>query len=206
MARRNPGPATEADLRIHALRTRALRADDWPVIEALFGANRACGGCWCMWWRVPMGGKAWDAAEGEPNRRAFKHLVEPGQASGLLAFVGDEVAGWCAIGPRADFPRTERSKALLRDWTRHTWALNCFYLPPRWRNLGVASALVEAAVAFARKLGAEEIAAYPQAVDSGKHQAAAFAWTGVPSLFVAQGFKPVHAGGRGRQLYLRRPA
>ena len=60
--------------------TRPLTRDDWPVIEALFGANGACGGCWCMWWRVPMGGKAWDAAKGSPNREAFRSLVQSGRA------------------------------------------------------------------------------------------------------------------------------
>jgi GNAT superfamily N-acetyltransferase len=159
-----------------------------------------------MWWRVPMGGKTWDAAKGEPNRRAFKQLVESGQASGVLAFAGDEVAGWCAVGSRADFPRIERSKMLARDWSAGTWSLNCFYVPPRWRGRGVASALLESAIAFARTQGAKEIEAYPQAVVPGTKQAGAFVWTGVPSLFEAQGFKPVHATGRGRQLYVRRPA
>ena len=41
------------------LTVRPLREDDWPAIEELFGSNGACGGCWCMWWRVPRGGKLW---------------------------------------------------------------------------------------------------------------------------------------------------
>jgi hypothetical protein len=50
---------------------RELASSDWPVIEGLFGSKGACGGCWCMWWRVPQGGQWWEAAKGEPNRRAF---------------------------------------------------------------------------------------------------------------------------------------
>jgi GNAT superfamily N-acetyltransferase len=182
--------------------TRPLSRRDWPVIEALFGATGACGGCWCMWWRVPKGGKAWDAAKGAPNQAAFKALVEAGVASGVLAFAGATPVGWCAVGPRAAFPRVERSKALARDWSATTWSLNCLYVPARWRGHGIARALVAAAVAWARQCGASEIEAYPQATDPARPAAAAFVWTGVPSLFEAAGFRPLHAPARGRGLYL----
>ncbi|HUG21748.1 GNAT family N-acetyltransferase [Piscinibacter sp.] len=184
--------------------TRVLHRADWPTIETLFGANGACGGCWCMWWRVPMGGKTWEAAKGAHNRAAFKQLVESGRASGVLAFAGETPVGWCAAGPREDFPRLARSKALVRDWSQHTWSLNCLYVPARWRGRGVATALVTAAVGLARASGAVEIEAYPQAVKPGERQAAAFVWTGVPSLFEAAGFDPLHKPERGRTLYLLR--
>jgi GNAT superfamily N-acetyltransferase len=182
--------------------TRPLRTDDWPLIETLFGGNGACGGCWCMWWRVPMGGKTWDAAKGAPNKRAFRKLVESDAASGVLAFCNDEPVGWCAIGPRADFPRVERSKALARDWSDGTWSLNCLFVPARWRGRGVATALVAAAVEYAQSECAREIEAYPQALKPGEHQPGAFVWTGVPSLFTVHGFKPLQRHERGRGLYL----
>lgn len=185
-----------------AVHTRPLRAGDWPVIEALFGPRGACGGCWCMWWRVPMGGRTWDAAKGEPNRAAFRRLVEGGEASGVLALAGEAPVGWCAIGPRADFPRLDRSKALVRDWSAGTWSLNCLYVPASWRGQGVGRALVAGAVGLAREAGAKEIEAYPQAVAPGERQAAAFVWTGVPDLYEPHGFKRQGPPGRGRQLYL----
>ncbi len=133
--------------------TRPLARDDWPAIERLFGANGACGGCWCMGWRVPMGGRTWDAAKGEPNRRAFRTLVESGEAGGVLAFAGDEPLGWCAIAPRAQFPPIDRSKALAREWHHGTWSLNCLFVPSRARGHGVGSALVAAAIDLARSSG-----------------------------------------------------
>lgn len=186
------------------INTRALRRDDWPLIETLFGKNGACGGCWCMWWRVPMGGKTWDAAKGTANRRTFRALVENGSAHGVLAFVDDEPVGWCAVAPRADFPRLDRSKALVRAWQPTTWSLNCLYVPARWRGLGVARALIANAIELARQGGASEIEAYPQAVADGKRQAGAFVWTGVPALFTPFGFRAVHRHERGRGLYLLR--
>ena len=188
-----------------SLTTRPLTRDDWPVIEALFGANGACGGCWCMWWRVPMGGKAWDVAKGAPNRVAFRGLVESGRASGVLAFDGARAVGWCAVGPRADFPRLDRSKALARGWSADTWSINCLYVPARERGRGVATALVEAAVALASERGAREIEAYPQVVVPGSRQAGAFVCTGVPALYERLGFVAPRPAPRGRVLYLLRP-
>ena len=182
--------------------TRPLTRADWPVIEALFGANGACGGCWCMWWRVPMGGKAWDAAKGSPNREACRSLVQSGRASGVLAFDGDRPVGWCAVGPRADFPRLEHSKALARPGSDTTWSINCLYVPARERGRGVATALVDAAVALALERGASEIEAYPQVVQPGQRQAGAFVWTGVPALYERAGFTTPLPRDKGRVLYL----
>lgn len=193
---------SDTDRNAAAVTTRPLTRRDWPCIETLFGANGACAGCWCMWWRVPMGGKTWAAAKGAPNRDAFRALVESGRASGVLAFRDDEPVGWCAVGPRAEFPRIERSKALSRDWSPRTWSLNCLYVPARHRGQGVARALVGAAVELARRGGAREVEAYPQMLAPGERQANAFVWTGVPALFQPLGFRPQHAPARGRGLWL----
>jgi GNAT superfamily N-acetyltransferase len=155
-----------------------------------------------MWWRVSMGGRTWDAAKGAPNRAAFRHLVETGAASGVLAFDRDAPVGWCAIGPRGDFPRLDRSRALVRAYPAGTWSLNCLYVPAAWRGRGVARALVAAAVDLARQAGATEIEAYPQSLAPGERQAEAFVWTGVPGLYEPHGFKRQGPAARGRGLYL----
>ena len=76
---------------------RLLTVGDWPVVSELFGPNGACGGCWCMYWRVPRGGQLWEERKGEPNRRAFMRLVKSGQVHGCLAFAGEEPIGLCAM-------------------------------------------------------------------------------------------------------------
>ena len=105
---------------------RRLNSDDWPHVERLFGKRGACGGCWCMWWRLPRGGKLWEESKGAKNKRAFKKLVTTGSVYGCLAFDGDQPVGWCCVGPRADFPRLERTKALKREWGERTWSVTCF--------------------------------------------------------------------------------
>jgi GNAT superfamily N-acetyltransferase len=76
------------------------------------------------------------------------------------------------------------------------------FVPTRFRGRGIAKALVLAAVDLARSRGAREIEAYPQATAPGERAIAAFVWTGVPSLFEAASFKPLHKPDRGRCLYL----
>ena len=186
------------------IEVRELERGDWPVIEQLFGSNGACGGCWCMWWRVERGGKLWEASKGEPNRRAFRRLVTDGKALGVLAFEGGEAVGWCCVGPRADFPRTERVKALKGEWDEGTWSVVCFFVPAKQRGRGVASRLLEAAVALARRHGARTLEGYPVRATKAMRGApipAAFAWTGVTPMFAAAGFERACAVESARELW-----
>jgi GNAT superfamily N-acetyltransferase len=171
---------------------RPLAPDDWPVIERLFGRNGACAGCWCMSWRLPSGGKLWKANQGEPNRRAFRRLVESGTARGVLAFAGDEPVGWCSIGPRAHFPKLEKSRVLRHPAPPEGWVVSCFYIPARWRGQGVGRALLGAALDLARAEGASVLDGYPvNTRGKGRPVTPVFAWTGVPALFQAHGFTDV---------------
>ena len=37
---------------ISDLEVYPLTPERWADLEELFGENGACGGCWCMWWRL----------------------------------------------------------------------------------------------------------------------------------------------------------
>ncbi len=180
---------------------RSLRDTDWPVIERLFGEKGACGGCWCMTWRVPHGGKLWEESKGAPNRRAFKKLVQSGKVYGCLAFSGSQPVGWCCIGPRGDFPRLATINALQNSWHDGTWSVTCFYIPAPWRRRGVATALLRAAVKLARESGATELEGYPVKPYGHGPIPAAFAWTSVPCLFADQKFVTITPPGHPRDIY-----
>ena len=54
----------------------------WTDLQALFGERGACGGCWCMLWRLTR--KEFEARKGEGNRLALKAIVDSGEVPVLL--------------------------------------------------------------------------------------------------------------------------
>jgi GNAT superfamily N-acetyltransferase len=196
------GDRAAAKAKPEPLTTRPLTPADWPLVEKLFGPNGACGGCWCMTWRVPKHGKAWELAKGEPNRQRFKELVESGEAHGVFAFAGEECVGWCSFGPRRTFPKLLTHRALQTDWDEGTWSIVCFYIPSKWRGRGVATTLLKAATEEAFARGARRVEGYP-AVPYNPVMPAAFAWTGVPALFKAAGYKELKRDGATRPVFVK---
>ncbi|MEQ1931335.1 MAG: GNAT family N-acetyltransferase [Parvularculaceae bacterium] len=183
--------------------TRPLRKTDWSHIESLFGANGACGGCWCMFWRVQSGGKYWAAQKGAGNRRAFKKLVETGAATGVLAFDGKAPVGWASVAPRRDFAYFERSRTMPPPADERTWSVTCFFVKREARWRGVAGALLDAAVDYAAGKKARLVEGYPSTVKEGVKAPDAFVHTGVPALFEAAGFNLAAAAGA-RAVYRKR--
>ena len=49
----------------------------WADFETLFGERGACGGCWCMLWRLTR--KEFESQKGAGNREAMKAIIEAGQ-------------------------------------------------------------------------------------------------------------------------------
>jgi GNAT superfamily N-acetyltransferase len=181
------------------VKTRELTRADWPAIEQLFGDRGACGGCWCMWWRVERGGRLWEETKGAVAKRSFRQLVESGRARGVLAFIDGEPVGWCALGPRPDFPRLETVRAYRRDDAANVWSINCFFIPREFRGQGVARALLKAAVSACRKHGAKVVEGYPVT----SQMAAAFSWTGPLKIFEEAGFDVVQATSKAKPLVRR---
>ena len=187
---------------------RAVGVDDGALIARLFGANGACGGCWCMWWRRERGGALWRNCQGEANRRDFMALLAAGEVHGVLALRAGEPVGWCNIEPRSSLIRIARVRALAREnVAAGTWGVACFYIPARHRRQGLARTLLSAAVELAWARGAARIEGYPVVVRGDRELPGAFAWTGVPRMYTAQGFRRMPAPDGERATYmLERPA
>lgn len=175
---------------------RPLTVDTWKAFEKLFGPKGACGGCWCMTWRLNK--KDYDASKGEGNKQLFQRLVKQNEPLGMLAFDGDEAVGWCAISPREKYVRLEKSRALKMVDDQPVWSVSCFYIAKAYRMKGLSTQLLRAAIKYAKDNGATIIEAYP--IDTkGKKLPAVFAWTGFTSTFIHAGFKEVkrHTPSRG---------
>ena len=177
--------ADEPTPRGRRLRFAPLKPDLWPDLQRLFGANGACGGCWCMWWR--LGHTEFKQKKGAPNRRAFRRLVDSGAVPGILAYAGNDPVGWCAVEPRAAYPRFAVSRNLKPVDDQPVWSVTCFFVARPFRRQGVTVQLLEAAKKHARKHGARILEGYPIEPGGGTVPAA-FAWTGFVPAFRAAGF------------------
>ncbi len=184
---------------------RSVEAEDWPAIAKLFGDTGACGGCWCMWWRVPKGGKGWEMSKGKKNRDSLRRAVRAGRVHAVLAYAAGEPVGWCSFGPRESFPRLARVRALETQFAADTWSIVCFYIPAAWRGSGVATKLLLAATRIAFARGAREIEGYPVVPNRPPAKIpAAFAWTGVPPIFERAGYAEISRREASRPVFLRK--
>jgi GNAT superfamily N-acetyltransferase len=154
-----------------------------------------------MFWRVR--GKAFGQGWGSKNRAAFRRVVTKGPPPGLLAYVGKDPAGWCALAPRADYERLAHSKVLAPVDDRSPWSVTCFYVARKHRGTGLTVALLRAASEHARSRGAKILEGYP--IDTGRGRAAnPWVYTGLPSAFEKAGFREVERRSKTRPIMRRR--
>lgn len=141
-----------------------------------------------MLWRLPP--KQFEAQKGAGNKRALKKIVARDRPPGILAFVGDEVIGWCAVAPRDVYPALERSRILQPVDEQPVWSVSCLFVKKSYRRQGISPALLRAAAKFARSHGARIVEGYPTEPAQDKI-ADPFLWHGIASSFLAAGFKEV---------------
>lgn len=138
-----------------------------------------------MSWRLPR--KDFDKNKGEGNRLLMKKTVEEGKIPGLIAYIDDEPAGWCSVGPREDFPTLGRSRILARIDELPVWSLTCFFIAKNYRRKRLSEALIKSAIDFARSKGAQILEAYPYDYENEK-MPDPFVWTGISKTFKKMGF------------------
>ena len=163
-----------------------LTRERWADFAELFGPRGACGGCWCMAWRLAR--KEFDHGKGDGNRLAMQALVEAGESPGIVAYHDGRAVGWCAVAPRAEYAALARSRVLAPVDETPVWSVTCFFVAKDFRRQGVTVKLLRAAVEFVRERGGRVVEGYPVEPYSDA-MPAAFAWTGLAAAFRTAGFK-----------------
>lgn len=167
---------------------RPLTAARWRDLEKLFGERGACGGCWCMWWRLQR--SQFDRQKGQGNKKALKKIVDAGEVPGIIAYANGQPVAWCSLAPRENYPVLERSRTLKRVDEEPVWSVVCFFVAKPFRRKGITVRLLRAAMEYAKKHGARIVEGYP--VEPKKSRMPdAFAWTGMASAFRKAGFAEV---------------
>ncbi|HEY2967816.1 MAG TPA: GNAT family N-acetyltransferase [Casimicrobiaceae bacterium] len=174
------------------LRIEPLTADRWDDLVELFGrpGASAARGCYCMYYRrsgsqdVPAG-----LTYSEANKRALKSLVDRGVVPGLIGYEKGRPIGWVSLGPREDYAKLKRSPVMKPVDERPVWSIICFVVDPEARHRGVAEAMLNGALRWARKQGATLLEAYP--CDKAAKAADDSMWFGAKSMFDSAGFVEV---------------
>lgn len=171
------------------LDVRPLTPGRFADLAALFEEGGDPRWCWCTYFRVR--GRDWSNSTAAGNRAELAALAEREDvAPGLLAYRDGRVVGWVSLGPREDYERLANSKILAPVDDTPVWSIVCFVVSRRARGQGVATALLAAAIDYARAHGATMLEAYP--VDSGAGRVpAANAYHGTLSMFERARFQVV---------------
>jgi GNAT superfamily N-acetyltransferase len=165
-----------------------LTSERWQDIEKLFGERGACGGCWCMWWRLKR--SDFMRQRGKENRLALKRIVDSGEVPGVLAYADGEPVGWCAVAPREVYTALERSRVLKRVDDKSVWSVVCFFVAKPFRGKGLTVKLLTAAIDYVSKKGGKMVEGYPVEPKKGR-MPDPFAYTGLVSSFRKAGFVEV---------------
>jgi GNAT superfamily N-acetyltransferase len=197
---------------------KELSKKTWPDFERLFSQKNGWDFCWCMHFHrprsLPKNKRLHSRAErGVRNRREKRALVERGCSHGILVYTKGEPVGWCQYGPQEELSRIDNSRKYRglapQGGTERLWRITCFVVDKKYRQRGVASAALKAALEAIRNKGGGLVEAYP--ITPWKPSMGAFgnvSTHGTVSMFEKEGFKAVAPFGsvrtRVRNVLMRR--
>jgi len=182
----------ELDLSFHPL-TQKL----WRDFEMLFGKHGACGGCWCMHWKLR--GKEFAESAGDTARQMQKSIVDSKIVPGLLAYSEGYPIGWIAVEPRSAYPKLAHSRTLKPVDDQEVWSITCFFMEKKHRRMGITVELLKAAVEYVQAQGGTIVEGYP--VDAKQDSPAPFVFTGTASAFKHAGFEEVARNSPTRPIF-----
>jgi ribosomal protein S18 acetylase RimI-like enzyme len=170
------------------LTIRPLTTDRWPDLESIFNAGgcSVARGCWCMYYR---NSGSQPARAAQRHRAGLQALAGTTQAPGLIGYRDQQPVGWVSLGPREDFAKLRHSPVMKPVDEQPVWSIVCFVVPSAWRGQGVARALLDGAIAYARQRGVQLLEAYP--VDKLQRSAGQDMWFGAKAMYDDAGFEEV---------------
>jgi len=170
----------------------------WDDLQAVFGTRGDPSRCWCQRFKMQPG-ESWRSVGPDELGFRLRRQTDCGHpraaaTSGLVAFLGAEPVGWCAVEPRTEYARLLRNNRVPwegRDEDKAdagVWAVTCFVTRTGFRKRGIASALARATVDHARRRGARALEGYPMTT---KDVLLGELHVGTVGMFAAAGFTEV---------------
>jgi GNAT superfamily N-acetyltransferase len=136
--------------------------DNDPFLK--FKDNPWWGGCYCTFYDDPRTEDEVNASNDKrsENRAARERTIRQGRASGLLAYAGDEVVGWCNVAPRSSYVNPRYLTKAMVDPNERVGSITCFVVSSRRRKSGVAPELLRSACGLIKKWGYPVAEGYPR--------------------------------------------
>lgn len=173
-----PAPAIEV------LPATAERFDD--VATVLGPKNPDSNVCWCLSHRVNS--RLNRSLVGRERGEYVRQLCQRDLPPGVLAYLDGEVCGWAGVAPRTELHPFEHSTRIPHLDDLPVWSIWCLRVRAGYRRKGIAQALVDGAVEFARSRGAPAVEGYP--VDNrGEKVNLTMAYVGTRKMFERAGFR-----------------
>lgn len=165
-------------------------ADVFDDVAQVIGPKRPDANvCWCLSYRIPS--RLNRELRGPARGELVAELCLRDPPPGVVAYDGDLPVGWAGVAPRSDLNSFARANSKIPHVDDlPVWTVWCFRTRAGNRKRGVAHALLEGAVDFARSYGAPAIEGYP--VDNrGERVDLTMAYVGTVALFERAGFSKV---------------
>ncbi len=179
-------------------RIEPLTNNNWGKLLELFGEKGAGANCWCMHFRLNKS----DHEEGKSNdgnKIALKQLVSDKKPTGLIGFYEDTPVAWCALSPRQDFKRLEKSRVHKPIDDKEVWSIPCTFVAKEFRKHGISVMLLKGAIEYAKQERIKILEAYPT-IPTQDNMPDGFLWIGHFRTFEKAGFKIVDRTSKHRPM------
>ncbi len=155
---------------IGEVEVRDVTPDAWREYQRFFDdvAFRdypAWQSCYCMETHRIESDAEWAARTAADNRRDMTERIQGGNVTALLAFVDGNPVGWCNYGESTHLAGLVRRFGLEARDHAGVGSVACFVIAAPYRQHGVASKLLAAAIDRLRERGMRAVEAYPSRAD-----------------------------------------
>jgi|CXWL01.1.fsa_nt_gi GNAT superfamily N-acetyltransferase len=189
----------DADVEIRPL-APALRDDYLRYFDTdAFPDNPAWASCYCISYNIDMKPEDFEERSAAENRAEKSRMIDSGAATGVMAYSGGRVVGWCNAGPRTSLPLLDKYPEFAAEDPATAGAIVCFVIAPPYRGQGLARRLLDGACEMLRDRGLTSVYAYPPkraASDAGSYH-------GKLSMYLDTGFEETGAA-TSRYVVVRR--
>ena len=100
--------------------------------------------------------------DGQKSRKAAEQQINSNILQGYLAFIDGVAMGWCNVNDKANFPIEPcTGVSLYAPAEKREKAVVCFEIAPKFRGMGIATALLNRAIDDAKNDGFFAIEGFP---------------------------------------------